>query len=128
MPIDKVLMVTRSRDHEDRRKILQIIYNRHGKMESCARVCGVGKETFRKWCKKYRVETTPEYPKKRPWVKNKTRKSNIDWKGISSYMGYCNVKSCLRYCQKNMTYLQASQMLGVAPVTYGNKLKEVGLR
>lgn len=122
----KINKICKTPDPEGRRLALQAIYDKYGTYEKCAKKCGVVKDTFWAWCRRYGVQVNAEYRKERPYLKGK-RGPSVDWDSIKKRMGYVNLKSMLSHCKLKYTYVQAAKLLGVSTQAYYAILKDHGL-
>jgi len=117
----KINAICKTPDPEERRKVLQALYDKYGTVTKCAKALNVEIATFSRWGKKYGVKVDRKKTPRKHIKKHK--ETYIDWKSLANYAGYENVKSFLEYYLKHYGITQkAASLIGVALVTYRKAL------
>ena len=123
----KINAICKTPDPDERKQILQSLYDECGTVTGAAKKAKVTPATFCIWCSKYGVETKGKGNFNRK--KNKTRGQRpVDWVEIAEYHGYTNIRSLLMYFHRHYNIRQASLALGVHRPTYKNALIKHGIK
>jgi DNA-binding protein Fis len=122
----KIYYVCKSRDPKVIKQRLEEIHHKAGTKAKAAKKIGISKWTLYQWYARYNVDVPTEYPKSRPWSRKK-RGYYLDLDAIKQRLGFVNMRSMINYCDKNYTYLEAADVLGISTGTYQKMRKEYGL-